>query len=184
MIWQFWVPAGLAAAVYGASEGLRTLTIERLAIGGQAGTSSMIRNYLGFPRGVGGDELAHRAWQQAVLLGAQFVFIQGATGLKADGKRRLVTLTGASQAVARAVIIATGVTYRRLGIPALDRLVGMGAFYGAAGSEAPPMADQEVYVIGEANSAGQAALPFRRVLARRAGYRVQGRATTRRGGHR
>jgi thioredoxin reductase len=121
---------------------------------------AMIRNYLGFPRGVGGGELAHRAWQQAVLFGAQFVFIQESTGLKADGVHRLVTLSGGSQAVARAVIIATGVTYRRLGIPALDRLVGMGVFYGAAGSEAPAMADQEVYVIGEANSAGQAALPL------------------------
>jgi thioredoxin reductase (NADPH) len=159
-------PAGLAAAVYGASEGLRTLTIERLAIGGQAGTSSMIRNYLGFPKGVGGGELAHRAWQQAVLFGAQFVFTQEATGLKADGKHRLITLSGGSQAVARAVIIAVGVTYRRLGIPALDRLVGMGVFYGAAGSEAPAMADQAVYVVGGANSAGQAAVHLARFAAR------------------
>jgi thioredoxin reductase (NADPH) len=159
-------PAGLAAAVYGASEGLRTLTIEGLAIGGQAGTSSMIRNYLGFPRGIGGGELAHRAWQQAVLFGAQFVFTREATGLKADGERRLVTLSGGSQAVARAVIIATGVTYRWLGIPALDRLVGMGVFYGAAGSEAPAMADQEVFVVGGANSAGQAALHLARFAAR------------------
>ena len=159
-------PAGLAAAVYGASEGMRTLTIERLAIGGQAGTSSMIRNYLGFPRGVGGGELAHQAWQQAVLFGAQFVFTHEATGLKADGRHRLVTLSGGSQAVARAVMIATGVTYRRLGIPALDRLVGMGVFYGAAGSEAPAMANQEVYVVGGANSAGQAAVHLARFAAR------------------
>jgi thioredoxin reductase (NADPH) len=101
-----------------------------------------------------------------VLFGAQFVFIQAATGLKADGVHRLVTLSGGSQAVARAVIIATGVTYRRLGIPALDRLVGMGVFYGAAGSEAPTMADQEVYVIGGANSAGQAAVHLARFAAR------------------
>jgi thioredoxin reductase (NADPH) len=159
-------PAGLAAAVYGASEGLRTLTIERLAIGGQAGTSSMIRNYLGFPQGVGGGELAHRAWQQAVLFGAEFVFTQEATGLKADGRHRLVTLSGGSQAVARVVMIAVGVAYRRLGIPALDRLVGMGVFYGAAGSEAPAMADQEVYVVGGANSAGQAAVHLARFAAR------------------
>jgi thioredoxin reductase (NADPH) len=159
-------PAGLAAAVYGASEGLRTLTVERLAIGGQAGTSSMIRNYLGFPRGVGGGELAHRAWQQAVLFGADFVFTQEATGLTADGRHRLVTLSGGSQAVARAVMIATGVSYRRLGIPALDRLVGMGVFYGAAGSEAPAMADQEVYVVGGANSAGQAAVHLARFATR------------------
>jgi thioredoxin reductase (NADPH) len=145
---------------------MRTLTIERLAIGGQAGTSSMIRNYLGFPRGVGGGELAHQAWQQAVLFGAQFVFTHEATGLKADGRHRLVTLSGGSQTVARAVMIATGVTYRRLGIPALDRLVGMGVFYGAAGSEAPAMANQEVYVVGGANSAGQAAVHLARFAAR------------------
>jgi thioredoxin reductase (NADPH) len=151
-------PAGLAAAVYGASEGLRTIVMEPLSIGGQAGTSSMIRNYLGFPRGVGGGDLAHRAWEQAVLFGAQFVFTQRATELKTRGKEHLITLSDGSEAVARAVIIATGVAYRRIGIPSLERLVGVGVFYGAASVEAPAMAGEEVYVVGGANSAGQAAL--------------------------
>ena len=159
-------PAGLAAAVYGASEGLRTVVIEQLAIGGQAGTSSLIRNYLGFPRGLSGGELAHRAWQQGVLFGAQFVFTHQATALARRADRHVVTLDDGSEAVARAVIVATGVTYRRLGIAGLDRFVGTGVFYGAAGVEAPAMAGQEVYVIGGANSAGQAALHLARFAAR------------------
>jgi thioredoxin reductase (NADPH) len=150
--------AGLSAAVYGASEGLQTMVVEELALGGQAGTSSLIRNYLGFPRGLGGGDLAHRAWQQAVLFGGQFVFTHGATALTVRGDHPVVTLDDGSEVVARAVIIATGVTYRRLGIPSLERLVGKGVFYGAAGVEAPAMAGQDVYVIGGANSAGQAAL--------------------------
>ena len=159
-------PAGLAAAVYGASEGLHTVVIEQLAIGGQAGTSSLIRNYLGFARGISGGELAHRAWQQAVLFGAQFVFTHQAIGFTAGTDHHVVTLDDGSQAVARALIIATGVTYRRLGIPKLDRFVGNGVFYGAAGVEAPAMAGQEVYVIGGANSAGQAALHLARFASR------------------
>jgi len=159
-------PAGLAAAVYGASEGLRTVVIEQLAIGGQAGTSSLIRNYLGFPRGLNGGELAHRAWQQAVLFGAQFVFTHPATALARRADRHVVTLDDGSESVARAVIIATGVTYRRLGITGLDRFVGTGVFYGAGGVEAPAMAGQEVYVIGGANSAGQAALHLARFATR------------------
>ena len=159
-------PAGLAASVYGASEGLHTVVIEQLAIGGQAGTSSLIRNYLGFARGISGGELAHRAWQQAVLFGAQFVFTHQALGFTAGADHHLVTLDDGSQAVARAVIIATGVTYRRLGIPGLDRFVGTGVFYGAAGVEAPAMAGQEVHVIGGANSAGQAALHLARFAHR------------------
>lgn len=159
-------PAGLAAAVYGASEGLQTVIIEPLAIGGQAGTSSLIRNYLGFARGVSGGELAHRAWQQAVLFGAQFVFTHQAVGFAAGADHHVVTLDDGSRAVARAVIIATGVTYRRLGIPGLDRFVGTGVFYGAAGVEAPAMAAQEVYVVGGANSAGQAALHLARFASR------------------
>src|SRR4051794_34771204 len=130
-------PAGLAAAVYGASEGLRTLVLEPRAIGGQAGTSSMIRNYLGFPRGIGGGELAHRAWEQATFFGAEFVFTQQVTALTAGGDRRTVTLTDGGQAFGRAVLIASGVAYRRLDVPDLDRLVGAGVFYGAAGVEAP-----------------------------------------------
>jgi thioredoxin reductase (NADPH) len=159
-------PAGLSAAVYGASEGLRTQVVERLAIGGQAGTSSLIRNYLGFPRGISGGDLAHRAWEQAVLFAAQFVFTHTATGLTTRGQHHVVALDDGSEAVARAMIIATGVTYRRLDIPALDRLVGTGVFYGAAGVEAPAMAGQQVYVVGGANSAGQAALHLARFATR------------------
>jgi thioredoxin reductase (NADPH) len=159
-------PAGMSAAVYGASEGLRTLVIEPQAIGGQAGTSSLIRNYLGFPRGVSGSELAFRAWEQSLLFGAQFVFMQRATGLSAHGTERAITLSDGSDVVARAVIVAAGVDYRRLGIPSLDRLVGMGVFYGAAGAEAPAMAGEDVYVVGGANSAGQAALHLAKFASR------------------
>jgi thioredoxin reductase (NADPH) len=155
-------PAGLSAAVYGASEGLRTLVIEPQAIGGQAGTSSMIRNYLGFPLGVGGGDLTFRAWEQALLFGAQFVLMQRATGLTARDNEHAVALSDGSEIIARAVIVAAGVDYRRLGIPSLDRLVGAGVFYGAAGVEAPAMAGEEVYIVGGANSAGQAALHLAR----------------------
>jgi thioredoxin reductase (NADPH) len=159
-------PAGLAAAVYGASEGLRTLLLEARAIGGQAGTSSMIRNYLGFPGGISGGELAHRAWQQATLLGAEFVFSHQVTALTSDGDRHALALTDGSPVGARAVILATGVTYRRLGIPDLDRLIGAGVFYGAAGVMAPAVAGEDVYVVGGANSAGQAALHLAKYAAR------------------
>lgn len=159
-------PAGLAAAVYGASEGLHTLVVEPKAIGGQAGTSSMIRNYLGFPQGISGGALAFRAWEQALLFGTQFVFSQRATGLTRRGHDRVVTLSDGSEVAARAVIIAVGVEYRRLGIPTLERLVGAGVFYGAAGVEAPAIAGEEVYVVGGANSAGQAALHLARFAAR------------------
>jgi thioredoxin reductase (NADPH) len=159
-------PAGLSAAVYGASEGLRTVVVEPKAIGGQAGTSSMIRNYLGFPRGVSGSELTFRAWEQALLFGTQFVFTQHATGLSERGSERVISLSDGSDVVARAVIVAAGVDYRRLGIPSLDRLVGVGVFYGAAGAEAPAMAGEEVYVVGGANSAGQAALHLAKFASR------------------
>jgi thioredoxin reductase (NADPH) len=159
-------PAGLAAAVYGASEGLRTVVVEELAIGGQAGTSSLIRNYLGFPRGLSGADLAHQAWQQAVLFGAEFVFTHRAVRFTPTRDHHVITLNDGSEAAARAVIIATGVTYRRLDIPGLDRLVGTGVFYGAASVEAPALAGQEVYVIGGANSAGQAALHLARFASR------------------
>jgi thioredoxin reductase (NADPH) len=155
-------PAGLAAAVYGASEGLRTVVVEPHAFGGQAGTSSMIRNYLGFPRGISGGELAHQAWEQALLFGAQFVYGQELHELRSRGHERVMALSDGSRAVARAVIIATGVTYRRLGIPTIDRLVGAGAFYGAPGVEAAAMADEDVCVVGGANSAGQAACTWPR----------------------
>jgi thioredoxin reductase (NADPH) len=159
-------PAGLTAAVYGASEGLRTLVIEPQAIGGQAGTSSMIRNYPGFPRGVGGGELAFRTWEQTLLFGAEFVFTHRATGLAARGHERVIALGDEGEVIARAVVVAVGVEYRRLGIPTLERLSGVGVFYGAAGVEAPAMAGEEVYVVGGANSAGQAALHLARFAAR------------------
>jgi thioredoxin reductase (NADPH) len=150
-------PAGLTAATYGASEGLRTLLLEREAVGGQAGTSSLIRNYLGFPRGISGRELAARASEQAWLFGASFVF-NVATGLHASGPHRVVTLADGSQATSQAVVLATGVSYRRLDVPGLDRLSGAGVFYGAGVAEAAAMAGQEVFVVGAGNSAGQAAL--------------------------
>lgn len=159
-------PAGLSAAVYGASEGLRTLVVETQSIGGQAGTSSLIRNYLGFPRGVSGSELAFRAWEQALLFGAQFVFMQRATGLRGHDSERVIRLSDGSEIVARAVIVAAGVDYRRLGIPSLDRLIGVGVFYGAAGAEASAMAGEDVYVVGGANSAGQAALHLAKFASR------------------
>ena len=141
-------PAGLAAAVYGASEGLDTLVVEARAIGGQAGTSSMIRNYLGFQRGISGGELAHRAWQQATLLGADFVFTNRVTALTSNDGEHVLTLEDGSQVAARAVILATGVTYRRLDTPELDRLVGAGVFYGAAGVMASAVAGEDVFVVG------------------------------------
>lgn len=158
-------PAGLAAAVYGASEGLRTVVVEFEAIGGQAGTSSLIRNYLGFARGISGGALAHRAWEQAVLFGAQFVFTQAASSLTSRGDERLIALNDGGQVVAGAVIIAAGVTYRRLEIATIDRLVGSGVFYGAASAEAPAMAGEHVCVVGGANSAGQAALHLAKFAA-------------------
>jgi thioredoxin reductase (NADPH) len=159
-------PGGLAAAVYGASEGLRTVVVEPEAHGGQAGTSSMIRNYLGFPRGVSGGELASRAYEQALFFGVQFVFMHRATGLAVRGNERVVALADGSEVRCRAVVIATGVSYRRLGIPTLDGLLGMGVFYGAAGTEAVALTGQDVCVVGGANSAGQAALYLAKFAAR------------------
>jgi thioredoxin reductase (NADPH) len=155
-------PAGLAAATYAASEGLRTLLLEGEAIGGQAGTTSMIRNYLGFPRGISGAELAARATEQAVVFGAELVYTQRATGLAAGGADRILTLANGSQAVSRTVVVATGVSYRRLPVPGLDELLGAGVFYGAAVTEATAMRDRRVAVVGGANSAGQAAVHLAR----------------------
>jgi thioredoxin reductase (NADPH) len=151
-------PAGLAAAVYASSDGLHTAVIEQEAWGGQAGTSSKIRNYLGFPWGVGGADLAERATRQAEQLGAEYIVARSATGVRADGSDRIVVLSNGETVRARAVIIAAGVTYRRLGVPAVDALVGAGVFYGAAVSDARSMGGLDVFVLGGGNSAGQAAV--------------------------
>ena len=151
-------PAGLAAAVYGASEGLRTVVIEREAPGGQAGTSSRIENYLGFPSGVSGDELASRALQQARRLGAEILVTRSVS--RFDPITREVFLDGDEIVRARTVILATGVTWRRLAIDGFDRLIGKGIYYGAARSEAGATHGLDVHLIGAGNSAGQAALYF------------------------
>jgi thioredoxin reductase (NADPH) len=152
-------PAGLSAAVYGASEGLRTLVVDDGGIGGQATSSSLIRNYLGFPRGISGRLLAERAYEQAWVFGTQFAFMHTATGIRRDGDQLWVSLSeDGGEVGARAAVLATGATYRRLGVPALEALNGAGVFYGGPASEAPAMAGQDVYVLGGANSAGQAAL--------------------------
>jgi thioredoxin reductase (NADPH) len=155
-------PAGLAAAVYAASEGLATLLLEREAVGGQAGTTSLIRNYLGFPRGISGKELAARANEQAQVFGAELVYAQPGTGLGPDGHDRVLTLADGSRAVSRTVVLATGVSYRRLPVSGLEDLVGRGVFYGAAVTEAQAMAGQPVFVVGGANAAGQAAVHLAR----------------------
>ena len=151
-------PAGLAAAMYGASEGLGTALLEPEATGGQAGTTSMIRNYLGFPRGISGTELAYRAFHQAIGFGADIVYGHRAVGLHAAGSDRVVTLGDGTEVTSRAVILATGMSWRRLGVPSLEALVGAGVFYGAATSEAVAMKHERVFVVGGGNSAGQAAL--------------------------
>ncbi len=159
-------PAGLSAAVYGASEGLSTVVLEPEATGGQAGTSACIRNYLGFPTGISGEDLANRASTQAWNFGAEYVYGSPATGLSVEGSRLVVTVAGGSQVRSRAVVIATGVSYRRLGIPTLEALTGVGVFYGAAASEAKAMKEREVFVVGGANSAGQAAVHLASYAAR------------------
>jgi thioredoxin reductase (NADPH) len=151
-------PAGLAAAVYGASEGLRTIVIEREAPGGQAGTSSRIENYLGFPSGVSGDELASRALQQARRLGAEILVTRAITRI--DAPTRQVHLDGGDVLRARTIILACGVTWRRLDIEGGDHLAGKGVYYGAARSEAPASHGFDVHIVGAGNSAGQAALFF------------------------
>jgi thioredoxin reductase (NADPH) len=159
-------PAGLSAAVYGASEGFSTLVVDEGGIGGQATSSSLIRNYLGFPRGVSGRRLAEQAYEQAWVFGASFAFMQRATELRRENDRLIVSLSEGGRVGARAVVLATGATYRRLGIPALEALNGAGVFYGGLASDAPAMADQDVYVFGGANSAGQAALHLARYAGR------------------
>ena len=150
-------PAGLAAAVYAGAEGLRALVVEQDAVGGQAGTSSKIRNYLGFPWGVHGGELAERANRQAAALGAELVVPRNAVSLRSEGSDCIVTLSSGDEVVAETVVIAGGVTYRRLGVPAVDALIGAGVFYGAAPSETSSMGGLDVCVLGGGNSAAQAA---------------------------
>ena len=155
-------PAGLSAAVYGASEGLRTTVLDSGAVGGQAGSSSLIRNYLGFPRGLGGGELAQRAYQQAWLFGAQFRLTHRATALEPRAGRHVIRTESGAEISARAVVLALGVEYRRLDAPGLAELEGAGVFYGASMSEAQALAGETVYVVGGGNSAGQAALHLAR----------------------
>jgi thioredoxin reductase (NADPH) len=155
-------PAGLAAAVYGASEGLRTVMVEREAPGGQAGTSSRIENYLGFPGGLSGSELASRATMQARRLGAELLSVQKVVGLRVEGAGRIVQLSGGATLSANCVLIASGVSYRQLSAPGFDTFTGKGIYYGAALTEARSCQDQHVVVIGGANSAGQAAVYFSR----------------------
>jgi thioredoxin reductase (NADPH) len=151
-------PAGLAAAVYGASEGLSTILLEREAPGGQAGTSSRIENYLGFPFGISGDELASRALQQARRLGAEIVVTR--TIERIDMSPRTLVLDGGESVRAKTIVLATGVAWRRLDIPSVERLRGSGVYYGAAPGEARTVQGKDVYLVGGGNSAGQAALNF------------------------
>jgi thioredoxin reductase (NADPH) len=153
-------PAGLAAAVYGASEGLRTVMVEREAPGGQAGQSSRIENYLGFPSGLSGSDLARRATDQARRLGAELLTVRDVTALKVEGSGRVVELSGGGTLSANCVLIASGVSYRQLDTPGFSELTGAGIYYGAALTEARACRDQHVVVIGGANSAGQAAVYF------------------------
>jgi len=153
-------PAGLAAAVYGASEGLRTVMVEREAPGGQAGQSSRIENYLGFPVGLSGSDLARRATDQARRLGAELLTVKDATALRAEGAGRIVELTGGGALSANCVLVASGVSYRQLDAPGFSEFTGAGVYYGAALTEARACKDQHIVVIGGANSAGQAAVYF------------------------
>ena len=159
-------PAGLGAAVYASSEGLETLVVERDSIGGQAGSSSLIRNYLGFARGVSGAELAQRAYQQAWSFGASFLHQRSVTALGRNGDRHVLTLSDGTEASARAVVLATGISYRRLEIPELDALIGTGVFYGAGVAESRGLAGERALVVGGGNSAGQAALHLARHVER------------------
>jgi thioredoxin reductase (NADPH) len=152
-------PGGLAAAVYATSEGLSTLVIERESVGGQAASSSLIRNYLGFARGISGGELAQRAHQQAWVFGTRFLRMREAVELRPGGDGpHTVAVSDGSEVTASAVVLATGVTYRTLPLPELESLTGAGLFYGASSWEATALAGEDVYIVGAGNSAGQAAL--------------------------
>ena len=155
-------PAGLGAAVYGASEGLRTLMIDRQATGGQAGTSSRIENYLGFPKGLSGADLAQRATAQALRLGAEILTAQNVEKVRVDDTYRYLTLNDGTELGCKSMVIATGVTVKRLDAPGVERLTGAGIYYGAALTEAANYRGQPIFVVGGANSAGQAAMAFSR----------------------
>ena len=150
-------PAGLGAAVYAASEGLHTLLVERQATGGQAGQSSRIENYLGFPDGVSGAQLTDRARRQANKFGAEILTTRDVVGLDVRGSSRAVRFADGAEVLAHTVLLATGISYRKLGVPGADELTGRGVFYGSAATEAPGCAGDDVYIVGGANSAGQAA---------------------------
>ena len=153
-------PAGLSAAVYGASEGLHTLLIEQVATGGQAGTSSRIENYLGFPKGISGADLSTRAQAQAERLGAELLMPREVARIEVDGPYRIVHLTDGTELVSKAVIIATGLSWRTLDVAGIERLQGAGVYYGATLHEARSYEEQDIYIVGGANSAGQAAMAF------------------------
>jgi len=153
-------PAGLAAAVYGASEGLDTVLLERQAPGGQAGTSSFIENYLGFPKGLSGAELTKRATDQALRFGAELLSVQDVERLDVAAQTRAVRVAAGEEVLGHTVLIASGVAYRTLDAPGVERLTGAGIYYGAARSEGPSCQGQDVYIVGGANSAGQAAVYF------------------------
>ena len=166
-------PAGLAAAVYGASEGLKTLLVEREAPGGQAGTSSNIENYLGFPTGLTGADLARRAVAQARKFGAEILTPQEVRGVRTQGPYRVLTLGDGSEVSSRVLLVATGVQYRKLDVPGAEALTGRGVYYGAALTEALACRDEDVYIVGGGNSAGQAAVYFAQ-YARRVTILVRG----------
>ncbi len=155
-------PAGLGSAVYGASEGLRTVLVERQATGGQAGQSSRIENYLGFPDGVSGAQLTDRARRQAAKFGAEVLTARDVVGLEVRGSARVVTFGDGSEIAAHSIVLATGVSYNSLDAPGVGKLTGRGVYYGSAATEAPACAGQDVYIVGGANSAGQAAVFFSR----------------------
>ncbi len=159
-------PAGLGAAVYGASEGLRTLMIDKEATGGQAGTSSRIENYLGFPKGLSGSELAQRATAQAKRLGAEILTAQEVTQVRVEDPYRYATLSDGTELGCHALVIATGVSVRQLNIPGVEALSGAGVYYGAALTEAANYRGQHVFVVGGANSAGQGAMFFSRYASK------------------
>ncbi len=167
-------PAGLAAAVYGASEGLKTLLVERVAPGGQAGTSSRIENYLGFPSGLSGGDLARRAVAQATRLGAEILTPQQVESVRVEGPYRYIKLGDGTELSCHALLISTGVSYRKLAVPGAEALTGAGIYYGASQSEAINYKGEDVYLVGGANSAGQAAMHFAKYAANKVTMLVRG----------